>query len=113
MESQMSNILIPGGVAPPDQQPAPEPAADDKDAQRPAIWIEFHPETQSVQVQVNPKKIKTWDFARAVLVMATQASERMAEVQMARAAQAAMNDGAMVDSVMQDLRGNRNGRRGR
>jgi hypothetical protein len=91
-------ILLPNGAPPPDQQP--EPATKKV---RPALWVEYCPETQSVQVHVEPDQVKTWDFARALLTMAIQASERMAELQMARQAHAAMQDNALVDQVMRDL----------
>jgi uncharacterized protein with von Willebrand factor type A (vWA) domain len=93
-----SGLILPGDVeaAPENGQPKPKVA--------PSLWLEFDPTTQSVAVQINPEKIKTWDFARALCVMAQQACERMAELQMARAAHEAMQNNALADQVSRDLR---------
>jgi len=95
-------ILLPAGADAPDQQPAPQNGAAGK-PERPSLWLEFHPENQSVEVRVNPEKVKTWDFARALCVMAQQACERMAELQMAQQAREAIQNNALVDQVMRDL----------
>lgn len=96
----MSQLLLPGHEI--DQRPAPA-AAGQAEAQRPSLWLEYDPVSQSVEVQVNPHKIKTWDFARALCVMAQQACERMAEIQMARQAQQAIQANALAQQVMNDL----------
>jgi hypothetical protein len=88
----MSEILVAGTP--------PEPP---KKKVQPDLWIVFHPETQSVEVVLHAERLKSWDFARALLLMGAQQAERMADMQAAQKFHQAMQDNAMVQGIMKDL----------